>query len=718
MNIPEEAREGLRASGAVRWRFWERTALNLKEAEQAIDRISHSEPTPEQAAVLKMASIAASSEVEPGQRLTVLREAMSRLTQRVAGDLSGMAAIALALKEPVPRSLQKDHQLVECLPDTGLLGKVAPTDDWLLHSAAQVAPRNGQEWAEKLKGCPRASVQAALNELCDDETKGWLQELKDHAGLEQIERKALALTDQTLPAHQWALQVDESVAVATWGLGKAPEHEWKTLAQKLPGIDRMALLRVDAPFDPQQAAELLAGHPDAARRLAEVRPRDAALQLVARLPEQPKALAHYAEGSLTPASVLGKMLSTIPPDVTLRNIETTDPLLGALLAQTWSRPDAQAKLAVAGYQATEKPGASTASIGLAMARATGDLNEKLWAARAALKACDCPARDTFLQLTELNGTNETWCRAALALASLRAIEKNPQAGTRSVVEVVLEAGTTWAGPAWRETMSDFLGATLAESQDPMSQALARKLREHANQQVLVELTQVLDDRILRNEKADVAIGERGNQVLVGGVRLDKKVGSVPLNDLQASAPEPEVTPVALQLDAPPEPGIQVGGEWKEAYKSGIGGVYNPTTGEMEWKESYKSGVAGIYDPDTGKVEWQESYKSGVAVLRMPNGKIEWKESYKSGIVGVLQPDGTASWPEGYKDGVARCQRPDGSWVVKTDYKTGIAGVWDEAKGEVDWHTSYNSGIAYGSSDPEKPTLATTASVSMGWDDDD
>lgn len=717
MSIPDRARAGLQSSSAFRWRFWQRTELNLKDAEGTLDRLERMDPSPEQSAVLGMARAAAVPEAAPSERLAVLREAMETLTTRVAGDLCGLAAVALALRAHVPDQ-PVDEKLVGLLPDPGLLGQVSPDPAWLLHNAAQPAPRSGAEWASRLESCPRESVRKAVDGLCSQDVRGWLGELQDHPDLPALERAAVRQSDVSLAPHQWALGVprpaDAGGDLARWALGKSAEHPWKTLAEKLPGCEWTALERLDKPLDAREAAGLLAARPGAAAELAALCPSEAALALAAGLPEPSLGLREFAAGKNTRATLLRAVGETLEPAQVLERITTTDPLLGAVVAAPWPRAREHARLATAGYVASEQVGATPASVGLAMARSTDDVNEKLWVARAALSASECPARDTFLALTELEGTNAPWCRAALALSALRALERNPQAGSREVVEVMIEAGTSWASPAWRQAMSGAIAKQLAASDDPLAQALVRQ--PDLDPARLGELAAVLEDRILSQRPGSVAVGDRGGQVLVGGVRLDKRtVSAAPVEELIASEALPERVRAVPVLDPPPSEGEKVVAEWRDSYKSGIGGVYNPVTGEMEWRNAYKSGVAGAFEPETGQVEWREAYKSGVGVTRTSKGELEWHESYKSGVCGLEQPEGGMSWRESYKSGMGKCQRPDGTWEVRDSYKSGIAGRWDPVKGEIEWRDAYKSGIAYATNDPERPTLITTASIGMDYE---
>lgn len=67
---------------------------------------------------------------------------------------------------------------------------------------------------------------------------------------------------------------------------------------------------------------------------------------------------------------------------------------------------------------------------------------------------------------------------------------------------------------------------------------------------------------------------------------------------------------------PLPPGAKPVGEilTRVSYQSGICGVYNLETVQVEWKSVYQSGVAGVYNPKTAQVEWKSVYRSGVALV--------------------------------------------------------------------------------------------------------
>ena len=77
-------------------------------------------------------------------------------------------------------------------------------------------------------------------------------------------------------------------------------------------------------------------------------------------------------------------------------------------------------------------------------------------------------------------------------------------------------------------------------------------------------------------------------------------------------------------------------EWRQKYKGGICGVFNPATGQVEWRDRYKGGIAGVFNPVTKEIEWRDRYRNGVAgVFNPETEEVEWREKYQVGITGVL-----------------------------------------------------------------------------------
>ena len=51
-----------------------------------------------------------------------------------------------------------------------------------------------------------------------------------------------------------------------------------------------------------------------------------------------------------------------------------------------------------------------------------------------------------------------------------------------------------------------------------------------------------------------------------------------------------------------------------SFRSGVAGVYNPSSQKVEWKDAFQAAVAGAYNPSSQQVEWKTAFRSGVACV--------------------------------------------------------------------------------------------------------
>lgn len=506
-------------------------------------------------------------------------------------------------------------------------------------------------------------------------------------------RAALALSALTSqePA-EWLgktpLSDQDTVILGQWTLGRSPAQAATRMAleEPHPAVYRAAAAQLDQPFSAAQAARNLVDHLPPLRVVeillaAEPCP---ALDVLSKVkdPEVVKlGLLHLD----SPVTLLEHLSPLLPPAQVIALVSSDDPLLEAVRSRPWPQEDNQAAVVLAGCRALEgdapaEPSRRIAGMALKMARATPDINEKLWLARAALKAMDHPAAAPLLELTTLQGPNSRWSQAAIALGALRCLSEDRSGGLRPVLETVSLASQTWAGPEWRDQLQQAL-----EGFPGKLGALAR------GSGGLEKLSILLDDPILSavsQEKPGVAIEETATHLVVAGVRLGKKNAGPAATKPRAAEPAAGAAPIttrpALEVGAPPEPGEKVRVESKTSYQNGIGVVFNPISGTFEEKTSYKNGVAGVFHPETGQVEWQTSYKNGVGAAFNPaSDQVEWKTSYQNGIAGVYDPTaGRIEW--------------------KTSYKNGVAGLYQPASRTIRWETSYMNGAALATNDPEYP----------------
>lgn len=734
----QEAARGHRESKACRLKFWKRDEINLAEAERSLDRLDTLGPGEGERRVLGMARAASQP---PATRLAVLQHSLGVLANGVTADLVGLAGVALALRELAGPSTAPP--LAAQLPDTGLLGRVAPDPDWLLRHAAQSAPTTPAEWAATLKDAPAGSVRIALDSLGDPAFNQALDGLQLSPSVrEKLDRHTLAslgqkdslirflATEESLPPGDgcklgdFLLQSanDQPATRLAAGFDQAPDQV-RAIAL------RAAARQLDQPFSVQQAVQDLAAVParEVARVLHQVEPSPQ-LGLLTRISDEKAVATGLTALELEPPALLEKLRPMLAPAETISLVDRSRPFLAAVLATPWSQADDQARVAVAGWKAFERS-PSVAGAALAMARATPDLNQRLYLCRGALKALQHPAADKLESLTRLGGPNADWSQTALAMAALTEVDRLGEPRPGAVLAVISQAAASWAGPAWRTTLEQFL------HKDPDLGPVARAAGS------LEGLHRVLDDSILQAAAAGhapSAVKDTGDAVLVGGVRVEKKNPGQGIElQLTASQTTQPSAPV-LDLGPPPQPGTKVEARWKEAYKSGVAVVYNPTSGIFEEHEAYKSGVGGVYSPQTGQVEFREAYKSGVAgVYNIQSGQTEWHEAYKSGVAGlyvgdkvvfqesykgcvagILEPG--ASQPEfreAYKSGIAAVLNPTtGKAEWSESYKSGVAGLYDPETGAVEFRESYKSGLAAASSDPERPTLVSHSFPY--WEDED
>ncbi len=733
----QEAARGHRESKACRLKFWKRDQINLAEAERSLDRLDTLYPAEGERRALGMARAASQP---PSTRLAVLQHSLGVLANGVTADLVGLAGVALALRDLAGPSTAPP--LAAQLPDTGLLGRVAPDSDWLLRHAAQPAPTTPAEWAATLKDAPAGSVRIALDALGDPTFNQALDGLQlSPAVREKLDRHTLESLGQKdslirFLASEESLPPGDGCKLGDFLLRSASDQPATRLAagfDQAPDEVRAIALRaaarqLDQPFSVQQAVQDLAAVParEVARVLHQVEP-SAQLGLLTRVSDEKAVATGLTALELKPAALLDKLRPMLAPAETISLVDRSRPFLAAVLATPWSQADDQARVAVAGWRAFERS-PSVAGAALAMARATPDLNQRLYLCRGALKALQHPAANKLESLTRLGGPNADWSQTALAMAALTEVDRLGEPRPGAVLAVISQAAATWAGPAWRTSLEDFL------QKDPDLGPAARAAGS------LEGLHRVLDDSILQAAAAGhapSAVKDTGDAVLVGGVRVEKKNPGQGI-ELELSPSELSAPARALDLGPPPQPGTKVEARWKEAYKSGVAVVYNPTRGIFEEHEGYKSGVAGVYSPGTGRVEFREAYKSGVAgVYNVQSGQTEWYEAYKSGVAGVYVGDRVvfqesykgcvagilepgASQPEfreAYKSGVAAVLNPTtGKAEWSEGYKSGVAGLYNPEKGAVEFRESYKSGLAAASSDPERPTLVWHSFPY--WEDED
>lgn len=74
---------------------------------------------------------------------------------------------------------------------------------------------------------------------------------------------------------------------------------------------------------------------------------------------------------------------------------------------------------------------------------------------------------------------------------------------------------------------------------------------------------------------------------------------------------------------------------ENSLETGVAGVYNPITEEIEWNTAWNSGIAGVFNPITEEIEWKKTWHRGVSGYYNPESEeIIWDDYFKSGIVAI------------------------------------------------------------------------------------
>ncbi len=539
---------------------------------------------------------------------------------------------------------------------------------------------------------PPSESEALARQLATPAMLEFLDQVPELEGRANLALLTLSTAEQTHPKRAaellgtTPLSDEDTVRLGQWMLAQSSAQAVTRLvgAEPQAAVYRAAAAQLDQPFSAARAARDLSEHLPPERLVAALSAAEPSPTLtVLGKVSDPEVLRVGLRHLEDPITLLESLSPLLPPAEVVALVSSDDPLLEAVRSQPWPQAANQAAVVLAGCRALEQapadPVRRTAQVALMMARATPDINEKLWLARAGLKAMDHPAAPILLQLTTVAGPNATWSQAALALGALRCLTAERSSGLRPVLETVSLAARSWAGPDWRVNLHRALEQTPGK--------LGAVVRGSGD---LDRLAMLLDDPILSAVSEDrpvAAIAETPTHLVVAGVRVGKRNAGL----VQARAAEPSQTaPVAprttpvLELGPPPEPGEQVRVERKTSYMNGIAVVYNPISGEFEEKTSYKNGVGGLFVPETGKVEWQTSYQNGVGAAFNPaTNQVEWRTSYQNGVAGVYDPT---------QDKV--------EW--RTSYKNGVAGLYQPATRCIRWETSYKNGIALATNDPEYP----------------
>lgn len=394
--------------------------------------------------------------------------------------------------------------------------------------------------------------------------------------------------------------------------------------------------------------------------------------------------------------------SALEPAEALALVDSPQPLLKALAAQTWTDAAAQARAVAAGWKVLEENPGDLARAGLAMARSTPDINQKLFLARAALLAMG--AHD-LVALTRVEGPNQEWSQAALSLAALRHLEKGAAPGPQLTLDLLREACESWAAPPWRQALFEHLTGDAALG------PLARMLLADPDRLTLLSADRLLASAVAPPGPAGVAETDRA--VIVGGVRVTKRgTESSPGSPVAVDNVAHAGAEVDLPLDPPPVPGRRVEVTWLEKRHRGVGAAYNPLTGQIESRDRLNRGMAAVFNPRQGEVVFQEGglYRGVGGCYDPVRGGVHFSAatSRLRTVAVVFDPvtRTVVERPGNRNEGVAGAFEPStGRVEFKSGRQRGFGAVVDPVTGQLVWHERRERGVVGVCNDPEYPTLA-------------
>lgn len=553
----------------------------------------------------------------------------------------------------------------------------------------------------------------------------------------------------------------DKAPVAHWTLQRLDDGPWKRFWHTAPaaGVEVLEKVYADQPLTVENALATVAEHPEhlgSVEALARQQQREDWAEALARLDRLSPGLKTAGIQHLLGQGTAGlerALIAGAAPGPAL--LALADNLLE-------SAPDQRLKSFLAGFK--NLPFAGDASRPLArgarilLEEKPLDTPQEL--ARLACRTSDATDRIadkfTILQqgLSEAHASSpEGWGRAALELAwsvSHQAAPKNrlwlrTAAAHHALRLFARETPSTegeflrfgrelflsqWMTPDLHAPVYTALLDTLSKTTvDPLVKEKIEALPD-GDTKVLADNLAQLDEflnslgMLVRTDEPDklLEVGEGyldvgGHELPVEGERSSRKAplggGSAPVR----SKPEP-LEPNHGYSEEERQQKVQV--HWQDSYKDGVAVIYNPATGTFQDHTSYKDGVAGGYHPRTGQVTFESSYKDGVGMVYLPeSASFRVETSYKDGVAGLRNPvTGEVTFKSSYKDGVAAAANPySGEEKWETSYKSGVAGYYDLGREAFEFRDSYKSGIAVATNDPGHPSLTSSSSWSMDFDED-
>lgn len=702
-SIVTQAQRGLEASWATPLRFWSTRAHRTEGAERALDEL---ELAGEARVAVELAR--ASAEKAPARKLELYRVALEALARQTTTAAAGpMAGLALKLLD------ETQLQGPEREEAAGALFQKTPASQAVRTLLADLpAPQKLQlvhECASREQMALRLPDPAPLRLAEQDER---FQALPPDAPRNELARAFLEHPDHWMAS--WLATHRDRVDLARWTIAQAPDSDWKQHDDPLA----VALhLHQGYQVENLVKAALDSEHPErwlpTLQKESTHRPQEAALELAGHLPAEKLRsgleLIDRGANAAALASHFPELRGIAPRTGFLKLIQDRPP---AILERC--------------LKATGEQSDNLAAIAFRTAGATLDLDEKFSLAQLGLMELDRvsankPATRLLWGMTRLHQKTPhpqaAWLRTALALEGLAVASRGKLPETpRGLVELGLKLlDAPFMVPSWYppaattviETLQDCAASPLeAEMLESQKRKLLGRVEPEQARKVLVELRNLLDSapyQLTRGARPG-AVAEKAEAVIVGGVKVARRgqSGKVEAGSASAQPAEewPELKPDTLKS------GRQSAIEPREAERGTVQGVYNPNRGEVEWRWS-KRQLAGAYNPRLGEVEWKESDAPLAALYNPDKGHVVFQPG-QSAIQGLYNPVSRRErFEEVFTGRRAGAFRPlDGHEHWETCTSGYNSGVYDPAREDFYFLTSYSSAVAAVSNDPSAATLAS------------
>lgn len=247
MTIGDLARQGLAEGGKLRWKFWERAAINDRAMDQALLGIEE-QAEPRLGHALRFTRELARQSPNASR---VYQRALEALTREVSSDLAPMAGFVLAVSRssdaPFKVKTELESEVLASL-DGGKLGQLPAPPDKVLE-LLQRAPTTPHDLARGLAPLLDEKTAGPAVELLAEKAPDWvaLHGRLPMQGLEAARALVGTIGNGPAPAAAaWALQLCENGHdLAAWGLeqNRAPDSPWHRWNDEWNGRRPLEMLR-------------------------------------------------------------------------------------------------------------------------------------------------------------------------------------------------------------------------------------------------------------------------------------------------------------------------------------------------------------------------------------------------------------------------------------------------------------------------------------------